>query len=170
MISKMIDKEEALKFLEAYQPLPSDSELSKNINILNIYNEVRKYFLTHYDPRCIPLFLNSFGGRNGFGVYQLIEDVLKCYPSELVIPFIKLALHSKFESVIYWNAQIAVSFPDDSLQESLINLINHHNVDIRYTAISALSRMPNQDYKEYLKTRLIFESDNDIIELIHELL
>ena len=75
----MIDKEEALKFLEAYQPLPSDSELSKNINILNIYNEVRKYFLTHYDPRCIPLFLNSFGGRNGFGVYQLIEDVLKCY-------------------------------------------------------------------------------------------
>lgn len=166
----MINREEALKFLKTYQPLPNDEELSNNIDILNFYDEVRKYFLIHYEPACVPLFLNSFGGRDGFGIYQLIEDVIKQYPNELVVPFIKQALNSKFETVIYWNAQISILFPDNSLQESLISLINHQNVDIRYATISALSRLANQDYKKSLEVRLMIETDEDIIELIQEVL
>jgi len=66
---------EALSFLQAHQPMPDDDVLDAHPEILQKYEEVRKYFVENPDPRCIELFLNSFGGWNGFGVYQLVEDV-----------------------------------------------------------------------------------------------
>ena len=67
--------EQGLAFLNAYQPMPDDTELSEEL--VRAYDEVRRFFIEHPDARCIPLFLKSFGAGDGFGVYQLVEDVLR---------------------------------------------------------------------------------------------
>jgi len=66
---------EALSFLQAHQPMPDDDALNAHPEILQKYEEVRKYFVENPDPRCIELFLNSFGERSGFGIYQLVDEV-----------------------------------------------------------------------------------------------
>lgn len=70
----MLTKNEAISFLEEHQSMPKDDELKESE--IKKYEEVRKYFLDNPDEQCIPLFLNSFGGKDGFGVYQMVEEVL----------------------------------------------------------------------------------------------
>ncbi|RZJ86949.1 MAG: hypothetical protein EOO60_12790, partial [Hymenobacter sp.] len=69
---------EALSFLQQHQPLPHDEVLAQNLVLIEIYEEVRAHFTAHPDPRCVALFLNSFGGTDGLGVYQMVETAL--YP------------------------------------------------------------------------------------------
>lgn len=52
------------------------------------YEEVRSYFIDNPDEQCVPLFLNSFGGKDGLGVYQMVEEVILMYDSEIVLPHI----------------------------------------------------------------------------------
>jgi len=54
----MMNKFEAIEFLKHHQPLPDDNELTKEI--IDNYDEVRKFFKSNPDEICIPLFLNSF--------------------------------------------------------------------------------------------------------------
>ncbi|WP_253947920.1 hypothetical protein [Paenibacillus ehimensis] len=74
-------------------PLPKDSE--ERFDIIKKYDEVRIHFLNNPDPKCIPLFLNSFGEGSGIGVYQHIEDVLLKYSTEEVLPYLISALKSE---------------------------------------------------------------------------
>ncbi len=69
-----MNKVEALSFLKAHQPLPDDDLLKEEE--IQKYNEVREYFINNPDEDCIPLFLNLFGGKDGLGVYELVEDVI----------------------------------------------------------------------------------------------
>lgn len=74
---------EALDFLKQHQLMLSDLEIEKSI--IDKYDEVRKYFLKNRNPECVQLFLNSFGEISGFGVYQLVEDVIRKYNADEVI-------------------------------------------------------------------------------------
>jgi len=74
LLDNVMDVTNALAFLERHQPLPPDDQLSADL--IREYDEVRKFFIEHPDPRCIPLFLNSFGDESCFGVYQLVEGRL----------------------------------------------------------------------------------------------
>jgi hypothetical protein len=60
--------DEAITFLKNHQPMPSDVDLDKET--INGYDEARKVFLFNRAPECVPLFLNSFGEGDGFGVYD----------------------------------------------------------------------------------------------------
>lgn len=113
----MITRIEALSFLKRYQPMLSDKEIKQEE--LETYEEVRKYFQNNFDERCIPLFLNAFGGKNGFGVYQMVEDVIIEYGKEVVLPYILNTFNNSSDSVKYWCIQIASNFPDASLFEPL---------------------------------------------------
>ncbi|WP_019636598.1 HEAT repeat domain-containing protein [Paenibacillus fonticola] len=161
-----MDLNEAIEFLRNNQPLVDDSVLEDET--IKKYDEVRKFFLSNPDPSCVPLLLNSFGNGDGFGVYQLIEDVIVKFDNELVLPHLINALDSEHKSVRYWNAQIASSFPDTILIEPLIKLLEEKDSDIRYASITALSQIDEESIIEKMKDILKKEDDKDIIELIHE--
>jgi len=71
-----------IDFLHKNQPMPQDENLSEEM--ITIYDDARRFFEHHPNKLCIPLFLNSFGERDGFGVYQLVENLIFMFPKEEV--------------------------------------------------------------------------------------
>ena len=139
----MITKTEAISFLKEHQPMPGDKELKKEE--IEKYEEARKYFLDNPGEQCIPLFLNSFGGKDGFGVYQMVEDVIVMYDKEVVLPHILEAFTSSYESVKYWCIQISSDFPDHILFDPLVRLLQIENEDIQMATITALAQLALND-------------------------
>lgn len=66
-------KDEALQFLLEHQPMPSEQLLTQEL--INKYDDVRKYFIENPAKEAIPLFMQSYGDGDARGVYQLVEDV-----------------------------------------------------------------------------------------------
>jgi hypothetical protein len=97
-------KDEAIKFLEKNQPLPSDERLSQEQ--INTFDAIRKYLIEEPDPIFIPLMLNAFGNGSGFGVYQICDGVFREYSKEQMIPHLSVALQSPHRGVRYWASQI----------------------------------------------------------------
>jgi hypothetical protein len=91
----------AVAFLKQYQPLPDDEALNELPDVMNTYDETRKYFLENPDPVCIRLFLHSFGEGSGYGMYQLIEDVISKFEPELVVPQLVNVLEFGPESTLF---------------------------------------------------------------------
>lgn len=135
----MITKTEAISFLRTHQPMPDDGEVTKEE--LGQYEEVGTFFLGHRDEVCIPLFLNSFGGKAGFGVYKMVENVIMMYDKETVLPYILKALDSPYTGVRLWCARIASNFPDDRLFDPLTRLLGSGDEDIQAAAVTALSKL-----------------------------
>ena len=139
----MITKLEAISFLKQHQPMPNDKELEKNE--IEKYEEVRRFFVDNPDEECIPLFLNSFGDKDGFGVYQMVEDVISMYEAEKVLPHILKALQNEHNGIKYWNVQIASNFPNERLFMPLSKLVLNEDVDIKMASISALAQLAMND-------------------------
>ena len=95
----MITKIKAFSFLREHQPMPSDEDVTEEE--IKKYEEVRTFFINNPDERCVPLFLNSFGGKDGLGVYQMVEDVIVMYNKKVVLPCILHAFNTS-RSVITW--------------------------------------------------------------------
>lgn len=163
-----MDKNEALNFLKENQPLPNDKEL--NEKSLEKYDNVRKFFLENPCEECIPLFLNSFGGMDGLGVYQLIEDVIRQFNSDIVIPYLNKALESKIETVQYWCTQIAACFPNKCLINNLTYIAENGFEDAKMFAILALSKINEPKITDILKKLKEKESNIEIIEIIEDTL
>ena len=130
---------EALSFLEEHQPMPKDEELKREE--IEKYIEVRNFFLNNPDEECIPLFLNSFGGKDGLGVYQVVEDVIMKYDKETVMPHALKALNNESENVKYWCIQIISNFPDNRLFKPLVELLELEDEDIKAATITALAQL-----------------------------
>lgn len=162
----MMNKLEAIEFLSKYQPLPDDDKLTKEI--IDNYDAVRKYFKDNPDEECVPLFLNSFGYVSGFGVYQLIEDVIRLFDKDKVIPHLKQALSSQYRGVRYWNTQIAAIFPDNELIQELGNRLKEDDFDMRYAAITALEQVGGLEVKTLFKYALDKEDEEELKELLSE--
>ncbi|MFB6367894.1 HEAT repeat domain-containing protein [Paenibacillus elgii] len=159
---------QAIMFLKNNQPFSKDTE--EKFEVIKKYNDVRVHFLNYPDPQCIPLFLNSFGEGSGFGVYQLIEDVLMKYSVEQVVPHLISALHSEHIGVRYWCSHIAASFPTPSLIPPLVHLLSDPDPDIRCAAITALSQIEDVRIIGILVGVLEKEEDPDVLDLIQEAL
>jgi HEAT repeat protein len=163
-----MDTQAALAFLEAHQPMPDDADLDEAL--IGKYDDVRRHFLENPDERCIPLFLNSFGSGDGFGVYQLIEDVLAQFPPEKVVPHLAAALQSSRQSVRYWSAQIAEFFPEEELVSPLGRLLKDEEFDVRYAAVTALGQISSVASNMLLSEHRQQEADAEISDLIEEIL
>jgi hypothetical protein len=155
-----MEKEDALKFLELHQPMPPDEEIDNEL--IEKYDDVRKYFLENKDIRCIPLFLNSFGFINGLGVYQLVEDVITMYEERDVIPSLIKSLSSNYYSVRYWNAQIASNFFSEELIEPLSKLLNEKDYDIKFASLVAIEMNNSPKRKMILEKYLSEERDEEL--------
>jgi len=161
---------EAIDFLKENQPLPDDRVLETNSEILEKFNEVRKYFLENPNPICISLFINSFGNGSGFGIYQLIEDVLLMYSSGQVIPHLIKGLKSQKYGIKYWSTQIASSFPNNKLIDPLAKLLKDKRSDVRYAAIVALAEIDDKRALDLIKNAQKLEEDTEVLELIEEVI
>src|SRR6516162_9871217 len=131
--------EQALAFLQAHQPMPDDRDLSEAL--IRKYDEIRQFFLAHPNPRCIPLFLTSFGAGDGLGVYQLVEDVVRRFSRETVVPHLQHGLAHPQRSSRYWNAEIAAHFPSPALLELLGKLLTEDDEDLQTAAAIALGQL-----------------------------
>lgn len=151
----MITEIEAFLFLEEHQPMPNDDEL--NEDEIQMYEQVRRYFIDNPDERCVSLFLNSFGGRDGFGVYQMVEDVILMYDEEKVLPHILKAFNSSYDSIKYWCIQISSNFPNACLFEPLVDLLKSEDEDLKLATIDALAQLALSNIKA-----------DEIIEVIRE--
>ncbi|MFK7604113.1 HEAT repeat domain-containing protein [Deinococcus sp. SM5_A1] len=153
---------EAIRFLEENQPLPPDLEMGEKIII---FDEARKLLQTTPDANGLRLLLSAFGEGDGFGVYQLVEMTALAYPSTVVIPILKQHLSSPFESVRYWNAQIAASFPDENLIDDLAQLLDG-DFDLRYAVITALGQIKSTRARAILSEQKATEKVQELQELI----
>ncbi|OOF88475.1 hypothetical protein BKG94_06865 [Rodentibacter ratti] len=129
-----MNKQDAITFLKKYQPLPDDEKLTEEI--INKYDEIRKFFIDNPDDDVIGLFLNSYGNGDGLGVYPLVEDVLLNCSKEKVILSIKEVLEdiNPPNNVRYWVTQNAELFFDDRLRKGLEISLHSKNEDIRDAA------------------------------------
>lgn len=132
-------KEEALNFLESHQPMPSDENLSSEL--IGAYEKVRVFFKNNPDNRCIPLFLNSFGGKDGYGVYQMVDEVICMYDKELVIPYIMEAIRVDNINIQFHAIEFAADFPDKRLYPLLSGLLNSVDEDVIMASIIALAQL-----------------------------
>lgn len=158
--------EEALDFLRRHQPMPDDEMLSEEI--INEYDQVRKHFLDISDERCIPLFLNSFGEGDGFGVYQLVEDVFRKYPPSKVVAHLETALADPKRSVRYWAAEIAANFPDEQLVPSLQALLDEDNEDLVAASVIALGQIESREAKSAIQSALDRSPSPHLRDLMRE--
>ena len=149
--------EEALDFLRRNSPLPPDQELTDELAFQ--YDEVRKFFLRNPDPRSIPLLLNSYGDGSGFGMYQLIEDVIAQFSKEEVLPHLRSAIESPHDAVRFWSIQMAPTFIDESLVGPLLLNLEHPSPFVRSAAADALSFVNEQFVRDALHQRNRIETD-----------
>lgn len=139
----MISKLEAVSFLQLHQPMSEKEQVDEEC--MKKYEEVRKFFIENPDKECIPLFLNSFGGKDGLGVYQLVEDVILMYNTDTVLPYILQSLSNSNDSIKYWSIQIASNFPDSRLFTPFSRLLQHEDEDIKIAAIIGLAQLALND-------------------------
>ena len=131
-----MDLSEALAFLRSHQPLPSDEDLTSAL--CQELDRVRMYLADHPAPEALPLLLGVFGGKDGCGVYQMIEDTIARYPASDVVTALVTALTSGAASTRYWNAQIAMGYPVAELLGPLRALLPGADEDLRWAVTTAL--------------------------------
>ena len=163
-----MNTEDALRFLELHQPMPSDEKIDKEL--IEKYDDIRNYFLKNKDFRCVSLFLNSFGFINGLGVYQLVEDVIIMYEEKDVVPLLVKSLNSDYYSVRYWSTQIASNFSSKKLIETLSMLLDENNYDIKFASLAAIERNDSLSKKTILEKYLLQENDEELRGFAHNII
>jgi len=158
----------ALKFLRVNQPLPDDAELSEEL--ITTFDEVRKHFIEHQDSRCLPLFLGSFGNGDGFGVYQLVEDVFRGFNTADVVNELEGGLKSPRRSTRYWSAHIAAEFPSVQLLNPLAKMLEHGDEDERSTAAIALGQIDDEEANRALLGAVAREREPQVRQLLEQLI
>lgn len=166
-----MNTETALAWLEEHQDLAEDAPQAT----VDRLDEVRRYFLGHTDPRCIPLILGMFGDHMGWGVFQVFDDVLRKYDQAQLTPHIFSALRSPRRGARSWATQWAMEFVSPELAPALVDILaNPEDDDMHYFAIAALVDIVEIDGDSellaVLRKRALMETDPERIELLHQFL
>jgi hypothetical protein len=84
--------------------------------------------------------MQSYGDGDGWGVYQLVEDVFYEYDIDDVVISISNILENPLtaKGVRYWVTQLAASFPDKRLINGLNISLASDDGDIHEAAVIAL--------------------------------
>jgi hypothetical protein len=162
---------EALAFLQQHQPLPNDEVLEQNLVLIETYDAVRAHFTAYPDPQCVALFLNSFGGADGLGVYQMVETALYPLDYDLVVEALRQQLIKRDAlplSVLYWNVNLCTPFVDVALRDPLAPMLACADVDVRLATISALSLINDERSRDILTKHLFVETDAHAVEFLRE--
>ena len=161
-------RDEAMAFLMQNQPLPDDGK--SLCAIIGTFNEVRNYFMEYPDPECVSHFLNCFGKGSGYGIYQLIEDVILKYDESIIIPHLNSALFSPHPSVRYWCAQIAQRINSEKLDRGLIYVYEQGDLDVKCASLTALFGKKNLGVIEFARTVFATETDELLRNIAEEII
>ena len=112
----------------------------------------------------IPLFLNAFGDGSGFGVYQLVEDVLKQFPTDLVIPHLLESLMSPHYGIKFWSTEMVPSFPSKHLIPALVKNLYDNKSDVRSSSAAALASIGETSVIPDLERTLNHEREEHVRE------
>jgi len=130
---------------------------------IRTYDEVRRHFIQVIDDRVIPLFLNSFGDGSGFGVYQLVPEILARYPADKVVSGLMGSLMSPSCGVRDWSLEIANSYPDRRLLPGVLPALRAKSVSERTWAAEFIKEVPlTSDEKNTVAAALVIESDHEV--------
>lgn len=161
--------DEALAFLKSNQPMPADK--AGPPEIFRRYDEVREHFLSTSDDRCVPLFLGSFGEGSGFGIYQLVEDVLRRYPRKLVVDALRQHLGSKHQGVRNWCLLLGVEYADRSLVPFFARSLRSDDPEERLWAAHCMQQVyVESEDRADVEACLAEEPNEDITALLEEML
>lgn len=121
---------EAILFLKTYQPMPNDDSITEDL--INTYDEVRKFAMHNPSEELIELFMKSYGCGDGLGVYPLVEDFFKIFNEEIIIEHLKQNLKDDSLPLCtkYWLVQVALSYPSYKLIDCMNALKNQNDEDI----------------------------------------
>lgn len=97
------------------------------------------FFEGNRDDRCVPLLFGAVNADSGFGVYQLVEDVLQNQTRSVVLSEIELALKNGKEHHLAWVLEWAMNFEAFEFEELVRGFVNHPSVDISTNAKSFLN-------------------------------
>jgi hypothetical protein len=160
--------DKALEFLRAHQPLPADTNVSRDQ--LDELDAVRRFLMEHPTDDAVPLLLGVFGDGSGFGVYQLIDDAVSVHDSTVVIPALVDKLRVGPRSVRYWNAVISANHPDVRLIPGLAAALTPEDDDLRCAAVTGLEAIGTEETREILRTWLPNEMNEELRGAIEEIL
>ena len=169
-----MNKDQALKFLYQYQPMPAAEELpdSEYEALLDNYNEVLNYFESNPCEESIRPFLNSFGDTDGYGVYDEVCTFMYCFKIEQIVEPLLEAMKSSLVAVRYWAASIAIWFVnsgDCRIVQTLLELLDDSDIKVRDTAVCALSRYDQiGDYSKTIKNKYQHEQSEIVKETYSE--
>lgn len=156
---------ECIEYLKRNQPMPPDDEWDEECEKLD---EVLEFITNSPVLEALPLLLNVFGEGSGFGVYQLVEFAIRKYRAKDVIPQLMQTLTSPSKSIVYWNAQIAASFPDVRLIEPLSVLVRSEDEDIQAASITAIGQIKSPKVLAVLESLNSSDLNEDMRELISD--
>lgn len=159
--------EEVLSFLRKHQPMPDDGAITNAL--IRKYDEIRVFLLDHYDERVVPLLLGSFGSGMGFGIYQLMDEVVRKYPADIVIPALDKEL-GKDSPGCWWCLQMALDFSDRSLAHHFKRLLFSQSRDERFFAAANLEQIYGSDDRDVVEKAFMAESDAEVKEILYRLL
>jgi HEAT repeat protein len=163
-----MNSETALAFLRQHQPLPPTRDVSDQL--LKEFDDIRKYFASNIDPRCLPLLLGALGEGDGHGIYQRIADTLRQYPETEVVHALKETLQSPNEAVRTWSAEIAALYPSEQLLEALASVFLRGQVDAQQASAIAIGQIGTPAALEQLNQFLRLNLEEPVQEMLREAL
>lgn len=110
-------REEALAFLRAHQPMPSEADIDEAF--YEQYGAAVRYFCDHPDPECLPLFLFSVRADGSPALAQDVDYVLQAHDEASVLEYLKQAMAHPHPDVRAQAAEYVMSYPRVELVESL---------------------------------------------------
>ena len=127
-----MNTEQALKFLEAHQPMPSDLTITDEQGAT--FAAILEHFQVELDERCIPLLIHSVSPDTGLGMYEHIKFVLMAHPREQVVPHIRRALLDGNDGVRYRCCWWACDTDAWELIDAIQPLANHPDEETKTSA------------------------------------
>ena len=127
-----MDTEQALTFLKAHQPMPSDHTISEAEG--ETFAAILDHFETVHDERCLPLLIHSVSLDTALGMYEHIKFVLMAHPREQVIPHLRRGLISGSDGVRSRCCWWAVDVSAWELVDVIKPLTMHPYEDVRMPA------------------------------------
>jgi hypothetical protein len=124
--------DEAIAFLKAHQPMPSDYAISEEDG--SRFAAILKHFESHPDARCVPLLIRSVSPDTGLGMYEHIKFVFFQHTKEDVVPHLRHALKTGSDAqkarCCWWATDIAAW----ELRAEIEGFVTSNDEDLRDAA------------------------------------
>ena len=151
-----------LRFLSRHQPLPDFPDDAT----MRRYKAATEYFYYQPDPRCIPLFLNSFSTWDDLTVYDSVQSVLRKFSITQVLPHLISGCRSKHPAVRLWCVDTARFFPHESLVPVMAHLLAREPIATRLACAVVLECINSDAARKAAARALINEKDEDVREVL----